>query len=82
MFIGFLMLGGTEETDHACCLKAIRLAAQGALIGFGLFRPLSGRVAKQNNWAEKFVNLLLWPETELPDRVPGFGVRLAFPCWH
>ena len=52
MFIGFLMLGGTEETDHAFCLKEIRLAAQGALIGFGLFRPLSGRVAKQNNWAK------------------------------
>src|ERR1700694_3006019 len=63
----------SKQTRHALLLKSLGLVVQSAFTCSGFFGTFSRRLAKKDDGANFFIELLLWPERILLDLLPAVG---------
>ena len=68
-----------EQARHALLLKPLGLVVQRAFTGSGFFGTFSRRLAKEDDGANFFIELLLRSQRILLDLLPVVGAFSTFP---
>jgi hypothetical protein len=84
MMVLSLRFGGSEEADHAMCIKSISSSTQAPFCQTGFLRSFSRRNPVKDDRANSFIQALFWCPTPLLNQmiVVGSLSPLSLGLWH